>query len=76
MMKILLVFNNNELKNVRVMVRLTKKRVIRQVVDLLDQEKEREVFDIVMREGEVLDYYPWGRQLDEKPVVTLIEDIL
>ena len=75
-MKILLVLNNTELRNVRVMVELTKKRVIKQVVDLLDQEREREVFEIVMKEGQVVDYLPYGKRPLEKPAVTLIEDIL
>ena len=75
-MKILLVLNNTELKNVRVMVQLTKKKIIKQVIELLDRDKEKEVFDIVMQEGEVVDYYPFGKKLAEKPAVTLIEDIL
>ena len=75
-MKVLLVLNNTELKNVRVMVQLTKKRVIQDVIGLLEQDKGKEVFDIVMREGQVVDYYPFGKRLAEKPAVTLIEDIL
>ncbi len=75
-MKILLVLNSTEQKNVRVMIQLTKKRVIKQVIDLLDQAKDREVFHIVMKEGQVVDYLPYGKRLAEKPAVTLIEDIL
>ena len=75
-MKVLLVLNNTEMKNVRILVQLTKKKIIRQVIDLLDQEKDREVFNIVMKEGEVVDYLPHGKRLSEQPAVTLIEDIL
>ena len=75
-MKILVVLNNTELKNVRIMVELTQKKVIQRVIDLLEQDREKEVFNIVMEKGQVVDYLPYGRQPPERPAVTLIEDIL
>jgi|GEM_PF-4413634 len=75
-MKVLLILNNLELQNVRVMVRLTNKRTIRRVLSLLDKKKEKEVFDIVMDQGQVVDYLPYGKRIMERPDVTLFEDLL
>lgn len=75
-MKILLVLNNTEIQNLRVMVRLTKKRVIRQVIDLLEQDRPREVFDLVVREGQVVDCLPSEDPAGDLPEVTLFEDRL
>lgn len=75
-MKILLILNNLELKNVRVMVRLTNKRTIRRVLTLLDKNKEKEAFDVVMDQGQVVDYLPYGKRVIERPDVTLFEDLL
>jgi hypothetical protein len=73
-MNILLILNNTEIKNFRVMVRLTKKEVIRQVVTMMEQDRTKEVFDLVMREAEGIDYFPAGKRLSEIPAVTLTED--
>jgi len=73
-MNILLILNNTEIKNFRVMVRLTKKEVIRQVVTMMEQDRTKEVFDLVIREAEVIDYFPAGKRLSEIPAVTLTED--
>lgn len=75
-MKILLVLNNTQVQNLRVMVKLTNKTVIKQVIQMMEDRKNKELFDLVMQEGEVVDYLPFGKSLGEKPVVTLIEDIL
>ena len=75
-MKVLLILNNTEVKNLRVMVRLTKKKVIKQVIDLLEEDNDREVFNLVMNEGQVVDYFPQGKPLPEEPVVTLNEELL
>ena len=74
-MKVLLVLNNTEVKNLRVMVRLTKKKVIKRVIDLLEENNDREVFDLVMNEGQVVDYFPQGKPLSEEPVVTLTQEV-
>jgi len=75
-MKVLVILNNLELKNVRVMVQLTNKRTIQHVLALLDKNKDKEVFDIVMDHGQVVDYLPYGKRISEKPDITLFEDLI
>jgi len=75
-MKAILVLDNDTVQNVRVMVQLTKKKFIEQVISLLEEDRAREAFDILRAKGEVLDYLPRGRKAKARPEITLFEDML
>jgi len=75
-MKAILVLDNDKVQNVRVMVQLTKKKFIEQVISLLEKDKAREAFEILRAKAEVVDYLPRGRKPPFRPEVTLFEDLL
>ena len=75
-MRAILVLDNNKVQNVRVMVRLTKKKFIEQVISLLEEDKAREAFEILRTKGELVDYLPRGRKPSGRPEITLFEDML
>ena len=75
-MKAILVLDNDKVSNVRVMVQLTKKKFIKQVISLLEENKAREAFDILRSKGEPVDYLPRGRKPSSRPEITLFEDML
>ena len=75
-MRAILVLDNDKVQNVRVMVRLTKKKFIAQVIALLEADKAREAFDILRAQAEVVDYLPRGRKALARPEITLFEDML
>lgn len=75
-MRAILVLDNNNVSNLRVMVRLTQKKFINQVISLLEENKAREAFEILRTKGEVVDYLPRGRKVKARPEVTLFEDML
>jgi len=75
-MKAILVLDNEKVQNVRVMVQLTKKKFIEQVISLLEEDKAREAFEILRTKGELVDYLPRGRKPSSRPEVTLFEDML
>ena len=75
-MKAILVLDNNKVRNVRVMVRLTKKKFIAQVIYLLEEDRAKEAFEILRNKGELVDYLPRGRKPSGRPEVTLFEDML
>jgi len=75
-MKAILVLDNSNVSNLRVMVKLTKRKFIKQVISLLEEDKDREAFEILRTKGEVVDYLPRGRKAPGRPEVTLFEDLL
>jgi len=75
-MRAILVLDNSKVSNLRVMVRLTQKKFIKQVISLLEQDKAREAFDILKTKGEVVDYLPRGRKASSRPEIMLFEDML
>ena len=72
----ILVLDNSNVSNLRVMVKLTQKKFIKQVISLLEEDKAREAFDILRTKGEVVDYLPRGSKLPGRPEITLFEDML
>lgn len=75
-MKAILVLDNDKVRNVRVMVRLTQKKFIKQVISLLEEDRAREAFEILRTKGELVDYLPRGRKPSSRPEITLFEDML
>ena len=75
-MKAILVLDNDKVQNVRVMVKLTQKKFIKQVISFLEEDNAREAFEILRTKGEVVDYLPRGKKPTGRPEVTLFEDLL
>lgn len=75
-MKAILVLDNHNVTNFRVMVELTKRKFIEQVISLLEADRAKEAFEILRTKGEVVEYLPRGRKVLGKPQVTLFEDML
>ncbi len=76
-MDALLVLNNKNFQNCRVMVRVNQKKMIDLVVSLLEEDKGRQAFDILMKQAEVIQYIPYNKQTPKKPMMlTLYEELL
>ncbi len=75
-MHVLLILNNKDVTNLRVMVELTKKEMIERVVRLMEENREREAFELLRRKAEVRHYLPLGKKPPERPALTLFEDML
>jgi hypothetical protein len=75
-MNVLLVLDNDDVRDVRVMVTLTKKEFKDEVMSLLEEGRGREAFDILKSRAEVQAYFPRGEKLQVMPEVTLFEDML
>ena len=72
----LLIIENDKVKNLRILVSLTEKRLTEQVVTLIKDGRAKEAFDILMTKAEVKEYLPQGRKPRIKPEFTLVEDLL
>jgi len=75
-MRAILVLDNNKVPDLRIMVRLTQRKFIDQVISLLEEDRAREAFEILRTKGEVIDYLPRGRKAQFRSEVTLFEDML
>ncbi len=76
-MDALLVLNNKEVKNCRILVKLTKKQFKEKVISLLEQDMEKEAFNILLREADVRAYLPTEQALPRIPLlITLYEEML
>lgn len=75
-MNALLVLDNDHVRDVRVMVTLTKKEFEEEVKSLLEEGRRREAFEILKSRAEVRGYFPKGKRLQIMPEVTLFEDML
>ena len=75
-MKVLLVLNNAKSGNLRVVVNAHTSSLKKKVVSLLEENKGREAFDLLIKEAEVEQYLVPGEETDIKAGVTLIEDLL
>jgi len=72
----LLVMDNRNVSNLRVLVSVSQKDMREQIISLLEQDRGREAFDILKTKAEVKEYLPLGRKPKFKPEVTLFEDML
>jgi len=75
-MNALLVLNNGNVENLRIIVSLDKKALRDQVISLLEADRGKEAFEILKTKAEVREYLPRGRKPKFKPEVTLFEDML
>ena len=75
-MNALLILNNGNVENCRVIVSLNRKAYIEQVISLLEEDRDREAFEILRNKADVREYLPRGRKPRFKPEVTLFEDML
>ena len=76
-MDALLVLNNDNVKNCRVMVRITRKKLKKRIITLLEKTKGDEAFDILIREAEVKAYLPMETPPPRTPLlITLDEELL
>jgi hypothetical protein len=74
--KVLLIFNNGESHDFKMVVRLQTEDLILRVNRLMAQSRGREAFDLILSSAEVEDYIPPGHKVKIRPALTLIEDIL
>ena len=75
-MNALLILNNGNVENCRVIVSLNQKALKKQVISFLEEDRGREAFEILKTKAEVREYLPRGRKPRLKPEVTLFEDML
>ena len=75
-MNALLVLENNNVTNLRVLVTVTEKKLKEQVISLLEENRGKEAFDLLKSKAEVKAYLPGGSKLPVTPEVILIEDML
>lgn len=75
-MNALLILDNDNVANMRVLVTVTEKKLKEQVISLLAENRGREAFDLLKSKAEVRAYLPRGSKLAVNPQITLIEDLL
>lgn len=75
-MQILLILNKQQSKEMRVIVNVHQKLLRQKVVSLLEENKDREAFDLLLKKAEVETFLKPGQKVHIRPAVTLIEDLL
>jgi len=75
-MKAILVLNNNNVRNLRIMVSLTERILQKQVTSLLKQHQEREAFQILRYQAKFMTCLTMGKKAPARVDVTLFEDML
>ena len=75
-MDVLLVVNRQGSKYMRVMVKAHTKLLKEKVISLLEKDKSREAFDLLVKKAEVETYLAPGQEPPRRPAVTLVEDEL
>lgn len=75
-MNVVLVLNRQGAKDFRIMVRLHTSKLKKRVTRLLEEDKGKEAFDLMLKEAEVIDYLPSGKKPAVKPAMIMIEDLL
>lgn len=75
-MNVILVLNKNRTEAVRIAVKLRTKVLRKKVITLLEEDKGREAFELLLARAEVTDFLPPGRKPSEKPEIILMEDLL
>ncbi len=74
-MHALLVLNEKS-GNLKFIVKLDKMPIKKKVVLLLEENRNREAFELLRSHAEVVSYLPAGVKLPLMPQVTLIEDLI
>ena len=75
-MNALLILDNDNVTNLRVLVTVSEKKLKERVISLLEQNRGKEAFNLLKSRAEVKAYLPRGTKLPAQPQVTLIEDML
>lgn len=76
-MDALLVLNNKNVRNLRVMVHVAERKVKEKVISLLEEDKGDEAFDILVKRAEVRTYLPGETPPPRIPLlITLDEELL
>ena len=75
-MQILLILNKQPSQEMRVIVRVHQKSLRKKVVSLLEGNRDREAFELLLKKAEVETYLKPGEKAHIRPVLTLIEDLL
>ena len=75
-MKAILVLNNHNVQNLRIMVDLTEQMLQEQVASLLEHHQEREAFQILRHRAKLIARIPMGKKAPARADVTLFEDLL
>ena len=75
-MKAILVLNNHNVQNLRIMVDLTEQMLQEQVASLLEHHQEREAFQILRHRAKFIARIPMGKNVRVRADVTLFEDLL
>ena len=75
-MQILLVLKSKKTEGDRVIVNVRAKSLKEKLTSLLSEDKDREAFDLLVKEAQVEAYLPPGKKARIRPDLTLIEDLL
>lgn len=75
-MNALLILDNENVTNLRVLVTVKEKQLKDRVITLLEENRGKEAFNLLRSKAEVTAYLPRGSKLPTQPQVTLIEDML
>ena len=76
-MDALLVLNNKNVRNLRVMVHVDEKKLKEEVISLLEKDRGAEAFDILVKRAEVRAYLPGETPPPRTPLlITLDEQLL
>ena len=75
-MKVLLIINKKHSEDLRVLVNVQTRDLKEKVLALLEANKDREAFDLLVKKAEVDSYLAPGEKASIRPALTLIEDLL
>lgn len=75
-MRALLIVNQGGDKDVKVIVRLQAKTLIRQVNRLMLESNGKEAFNILLKKAEVEGFIPPGRKVSNVPELIFVRDVL
>lgn len=76
-MDVLLIMNDaNKQVDMRVLVKLQTKALKDRVLTLIDEGREKDAFNLIVKRAEVKTYIPPGSKTRIRPELTLVEDLL
>ena len=73
-MQVLLILKSKE--GARIIVNVRPKSLKEKLVSLLEEDRDREAFDLLIKKAEVTAYLAPGQKTHIRPAVTLIDDLL
>ncbi len=75
-MHALLILENDNVTNLRVLVTVRNKKLKKEIIFLLQENRVREAFELLKSRAEVRAYLPKGSKLLVTPEIILFEDLL